>query len=92
VLRELKVISKTKDDCRMSNELISKYHVEFQELIAIIEHNRNRAFLNLNIAMILMYWEVGAYVSEKIETDGWGKSVVAEFSNFMKINRPEKIT
>ena len=72
----------------MSNELISKYHVEFYELIAIIERNRNKAFLNLNITMIVMYWEVGAYISDKIETDGWGKSVVDEFSQFMKIKRP----
>jgi len=72
----------------MSNELISKYHVEFYELIAIIERNRNKAFLNLNITMIIMYWEVGAYINDKIETAGWGKSVVDEFSQFMKIKRP----
>jgi len=39
----------------MSNELVSKYHNEFQELVAIIERSRNRAFLNLNIDMLLMY-------------------------------------
>ena len=73
----------------MSNDLTSKYHIEFQELITIIERSRNKAFLNLNIEMILMYWEIGAYINEKIKNNNWGKSVVDEFSQFMKVNRPE---
>ena len=73
----------------MSNELTAKYHVEFQELIEIIERSRNKAFLSLNIGMILMYWEVGAYISDKVKNNDWGRSVVDEFSQFIKINRPE---
>ena len=73
----------------MSNDLTSKYYIEFQELIAIIERSRNKAFLNLNIEMISMYWEIGAYINEKIKNNDWGKSVVDDFSQFMKTNRPE---
>ena len=73
----------------MSTELVSNYHTEFKELVTIIEHSRSRAFLNLNIDMLLMYWEVGANISDKIKNDDWGKSVVDEFSDFIKINRPE---
>ena len=34
--------------------------------------------------MIEMYWQIGKYISEKAANDGWGKSVVQDFSNFLK--------
>jgi predicted nuclease of restriction endonuclease-like (RecB) superfamily len=33
-----------------------------------------------------MYWEIGRYVCEKIETKNWGKSVVEDFSRFIQSN------
>ena len=73
----------------MSNELTSKYHAEFNEIIEIIERSRKNAFRAVNTEMLLMYWDVGAYISDKIRNDDWGKSVVDEFALFMKIHRPE---
>jgi len=73
----------------MSNELASKYHVEFNEIIEIIERSRKNAFRAVNAELLFMYWEIGAYISDKIENNDWGKSVVDDFSHFMKINRPE---
>ena len=35
-----------------------------------------------------MYWEIGEYVSKKVEDGGWGKSVVAEFSAFLQSHYP----
>jgi len=31
-----------------------------------------------------MYWEIGAYVSEKVKNSGWGKAIVKEFSEFIQ--------
>jgi predicted nuclease of restriction endonuclease-like (RecB) superfamily len=39
--------------------------------------------------MIDMYWDTGAYISEKVKSAGWGKSVVAEFSRYVHIKRPD---
>jgi len=36
-----------------------------------------------------MYWEIGAYVSNKIKSDGWGKSIVADFARFIQDKRPD---
>ena len=73
----------------MSNEITSKHHVEFLELIAIIEQSQENAYISVNVEMISMYWKIGAYISDKIHNNDWGKSVVGEFSQFMKINRPD---
>jgi len=36
-----------------------------------------------------MYWEIGKYVSEKVKSDGWGKSVVADFARFIQFEHPD---
>lgn len=42
----------------------------------------------VNAEMIEMYWQIGKYISEKAANDGWGKSVVQDFSNFLKQTYP----
>ena len=61
---------------------------QFDEIISIIDNARTRAMKAVNTEMIRMYWEVGAYVSEKVKTGGWGKSIVSEFSAFLQSRYP----
>ena len=35
-----------------------------------------------------MYWQIGKYISEKADNDGWGKGVVQDFANFLKQEYP----
>jgi hypothetical protein len=37
-----------------------------------------------NRELILMYWEIGRYISEKVTANNWGKSVVQEFSQHIQ--------
>lgn len=53
---------------------------QFDEILEIIDNARTRAMRAVNAELINMYWEIGAYISQKVEADGWGKSVVTEFS------------
>ena len=39
--------------------------------------------------MISLYWDIGAYISDKVRREGWGKSVVADFAAFVQQERPE---
>ena len=57
---------------------------EFNEILAIIQQARERAFRAVNHELISMYWEIGKYVSEKVKINAWGKSIVNEFSNFVQ--------
>ena len=36
-----------------------------------------------------MYWEIGAYVSNKVKRGGWGKAVDADFSKFIQAEFPD---
>ena len=67
---------------------IIQYNNDFENIIAIIEHSKSRAIKAVNAEMIEMYWQIGKYISEKAANDGWCKSVVQDFSNFLKQTYP----
>lgn len=71
----------------MSQELISGME-QFDEIVSIIDNARARAMRAVNAELINMYWEIGAYISEKVDSAGWGKSVVSEFSEFLRNHYP----
>jgi predicted nuclease of restriction endonuclease-like (RecB) superfamily len=56
----------------------------FEEVIAIIERARERAFRSVNHELISMYWEIGSFISKKVTSENWGKSVVQKFSRFIQ--------
>ena len=68
----------------MNNELTPCNHAEYDEIISIIERARENAFRAVNSEVISMYRDIGAYVSEKVKNDGWGKAVVKDFSEFIQ--------
>lgn len=58
-------------------------------MIAIIEQSREKAFRAVNRELITMYWDIGKYISGKMENGGWGKSVVADFARYVQEARPD---
>ena len=57
---------------------------EFDEIVAIIEQSRQRAFRAVNRELIEMYWQIGQYISEKVKSNAWGRSIVTEFASFVQ--------
>jgi len=68
----------------MANEITPKPENDFTEVLTIIEQARENAFRAVNRELIAMYWEIGRYVSEKVKSEGWGKSVVQRFSQYIQ--------
>ena len=67
---------------------IVNYINDFDNIIAIIEKSKMRAIRAVNAEMIEMYWQIGHYLSEKTETDGWGKNTVQDFADYLKRTYP----
>ena len=67
-------------------KLVPDHTAAFQEIATIIDRSRENAFRAVNRELITMYWEIGRHISERSKSGGWGKSVVAEFSNFVQSN------
>ena len=57
---------------------------DFNEILVIIQQARERAFRAVNHELISMYWEIGKYVSGKVKSNAWGKSIVNDFSIFVQ--------
>lgn len=49
---------------------INKIQSQFEELKSIIVSHKNRACQTVNTELITTYWEVGKYVSNRINSDG----------------------
>jgi predicted nuclease of restriction endonuclease-like (RecB) superfamily len=62
----------------------SNNKADYDEIISIIERAKENAFRAVNRELISMYWDIGKHVSEKVKNEGWGKSVVQDFSKYIQ--------
>ncbi len=61
----------------------------FLYIIQIIKNSRHKAIKAVNSEMINLYWDIGEYISLKVENSEWGKSVVKELATYIQITEPE---
>ena len=61
----------------------------FGEIVAIIENAKIRAYRKVNEELILMYQEVGKYISEKSKEASYGSNFVENVADFFSENYPE---
>lgn len=60
----------------------------FGEVLHMIQAARLRAYQAVNAELVTLYWQVGEYVSSKIESDGWGKGTIENLGAFLKLSQP----
>ena len=56
---------------------------EFSDIILLIKQSRLNAVKSVNKELIDLYWNVGKYIHERIESSVWGESVVKELADYM---------
>jgi predicted nuclease of restriction endonuclease-like (RecB) superfamily len=61
----------------------------FSDIIQLIKQSRTNAIKAVNAELINLYWNIGEYISKKIEQSEWGDSVVTELANFIQKQEPE---
>nr|WP_199161652.1 PDDEXK nuclease domain-containing protein [Elizabethkingia sp. ASV34] len=61
----------------------------FTDIIELIKQSRNNAIRKVNEELIDLYWNIGEYISKKVELSEWGQSVVKELSQFIQTHEPE---
>jgi len=60
----------------------------FSEILELISSSKQKAFSTVNTLLIELYWNIGAYLSEKTTKENWGKGVVKELADFIQQNDP----
>ena len=61
----------------------------FTDIIELIKRSRNKAIKAVNAELIDLYWNIGGYISKKVELSEWGQSVVKELSQYIQTNEPD---
>jgi len=61
----------------------------FSDIINLIQQTRNNAIRVVNAELINLYWNVGEYISKRVESSEWGQSVVKELAQYIQSNEPE---
>ncbi|WP_294265252.1 PDDEXK nuclease domain-containing protein [uncultured Chryseobacterium sp.] len=62
---------------------------QFSDIIQIIKNARSNAIKAVNSELISLYWNIGEYISKKVELSEWGQSVVRELAQYIQANEPE---
>lgn len=65
------------------------YENQFGKIIDIIELAKERAYRKVNEELILMYWEIGEYISKQSETAAYGEAFVQNLADFFAEHYPD---
>lgn len=62
---------------------------QFDDIVKIVESAKYRAYRKVNEELILMYQEVGKYISEKSKEASYGSNFVENVADFFSENYPD---
>lgn len=65
-----------------------KENPEFGEIVQLIEAARQKSYQAVNTQLIDLYWQVGAYISQKLTSAEWGDGVVAQLAAYIARVQP----
>ena len=60
----------------------------FSAITKLINDARQNAYQAINTALIDLYWQVGEYISRKIQSAEWGDGVVEQLANHLAHTQP----
>ena len=55
---------------------LSKLIHQFQYLYELIQKARSRALFSVNFEQLNLFWQVGAYIDQKLAEGSWGENGV----------------
>ncbi len=68
---------------------LAPYNEQFEKIVHIIEAAKERAYRKVNEELILMYRDIGEYISLQSENAEYGDAFVQKLADFFAANYPE---
>ncbi|MBI5215160.1 MAG: DUF1016 domain-containing protein [Ignavibacteriae bacterium] len=72
----------------MSDKIQTQEHL-FVEVAQLIQDARRKALQSVNTQLIDLYWQVGEYISRKVESAVWGEGVVKQLAEYIARELPD---
>ncbi|MBN9300066.1 MAG: DUF1016 family protein [Filimonas sp.] len=66
----------------------SNKNVDFDSILILIQEARARVYAKANAELVLLYFNVGKIVSEKVSAGKWGENTVQELADFINAKQP----
>lgn len=70
------------------NTVVKTEQPDFSEVVHLITAARQHAYQAVNTTLIDLYWQVGAYISNKIKAAEWGDGVVDALAKHLALTQP----
>ena len=70
-------------------QTVNNMDKRFVEIIQLIKHSRTNAIKAVNAELINLYWNIGEFISKKLQLSEWGDSVVTELAKYIQQNEPD---
>lgn len=68
---------------------LQTYNNQFEKIVSIIESAHERAYKKVNEELILMYHDIGKYISEQSKGASYGDSFIQSLADFFEKNYPD---
>lgn len=78
-----------KEKYSLQNAEAEENNNPFEEIVRIVENAKDRAYRRVNEELILMYQEIGKYISEKTKEAAYGSGFVDNVAQFFSDNYPD---
>jgi predicted nuclease of restriction endonuclease-like (RecB) superfamily len=62
---------------------------DFDEVLRLIDAARARALAAVNHELVGLYWQIGEYISRKIDSAAWGEGVVQQLADHIARTHPD---
>lgn len=66
-----------------------KFTKQFSEIAKLAQSARANAFKSINAELVNLYWQIGEYISRKVDRAEWGMNVVDDLAEFMEVKCPD---
>src|SRR5690606_17414769 len=65
-----------------------QYKQDFEHVLTLIQDARDRAYNKANSELVLLYFNVGKIVSEKVGAGAWGEKTVQQLADYIRSKAP----
>ena len=72
-----------------SDNTLLPFAKDFEQVYELITVHKKRAMTTLHNESMLMVWQVGGYVSNRLKTAAWGDGVVRMLSEYIRTRNPK---
>jgi predicted nuclease of restriction endonuclease-like (RecB) superfamily len=72
----------------MMEPIDSALEKSFAEVVEMIQSAKQTVMQTVNAQLVELYWQVGAYISQKLEQSEWGDAVVQQLADYLARTQP----